>query len=502
MKHTFCLSSLGSWSLPVITLVGCWFFAAWLYGDVFYMAAQYSFFSFEEEAMHFVREQPGGWFYVVGRFLLCLFHEPWLGGFVWALLLAGSVCLFQYGANLRGKYEWLSVLPVCLVGLGFLHRGLNLYYQSEPSWVFLVPLALFAGMFLLALGRFFFLQGAERGRGNAFSCIMAVVLFFSLGMYAWWGKENERLTASLQRDYLRQDWQSMQQTARKASHPTRAVAAYHAIAWVHSGQLLNHWLDIPYQYPDLGLVDWGGLPDDGSDLYYAEACLTAGLVYPAYHQAMERMVIEGPSCYTLKLLTYAALLNGEYALANKYLYQLSQHPFEGAFVRRYGAMVAHPERVWADPYFHRVLELAPMTDSFEQAYRAPLFIGYNVQTNQVRSAAALEVSLAACLYAKQLSSVVQRAQVYRGKQLPAVVEQAIALYALEHPEVLAHFQVRPQVVQEVHRFVQQYVSQPPKDIESLRETYRHFYPFYYYYQNQVDETQWKRYQPRRSGGVN
>lgn len=500
MKRAISLSRLGS--VPVITFAGCWLFAAWLYGDVFYMAAQYSFFSFEEEAMRFVYAQPGGWFYGLGRFLLESFRVPGVGGFVWALLLTGSVCLFKWGANLRGKGEWVATLPACLVVFGFLHRGLNLYYQAEPAWVFLVPLAVFGGAGLLALCR---LLGGKRGaqpRGDAFSCGVAMVLFLSLFAYAWWGKENERLTASLQRDYMHQDWQAMQQTARKASQPTRAVAAYHAIALVQTGRLMNHWLDIPYQYPDLGLKDWGGLPDDGSDLYYAEACLSAGLVYSAYHQAMERMVIDGPTYYTLKQLTLCALLNGEYALANKYLYLLSQTPFEKEFVQQYSAMVAHPERVLADSFFRRILDMTPMTDSFEQAYRAPLFIGYNVQTNQVRSASALEASLVACLYAKRLSAVVQRAQAYRGKPLPAIVEQALALYALEHPEVLSYFPVSPQVVQEVHDFVAQYVSHPPKDIETLRQAYGHFYPFYYYFQNQVDEAQVQKYQSRKKGGVN
>ena len=500
MKQAVRLSTIGS--LPVITFVGCWLFASWLYGDVFYMAEQYSFFSFEEEAMRFVYEQPGGWLYAVGRFLLWSFHFPWFGGFIWALLLTGSVCLFKYSANLRGKGEWVAALPACLVVLGFLHRGLNLYYQVEPSWVYLVPLAVFVGTLAMALCRLCWGKREVRRRGDAFSSGVALVCFLSLFAYTWWGKENERLTASLQRAYLQQDWKSMQQSARSASQPTRAVAAYHAIALVQTGQLMGHWLDIPYQYPDLGLVDWGGLPDDGSDLYYAEACLSAGLVYPAYHHAMERMVIDGPTCYTLKQLTLCALLNGEYALANRYLYLLSNMPFEQEFVRKYMPMVAHPERILSDAYFHRILEMVPMADTFEQAYRAPLFIGYNVQTNQVRSAAALEASLVACLYTKMLPAVVQRAQAYRGKPLPPVVEQAIALYALEYPEVLSHFPISQQVVQQVKGFVKQYVSHPPKDIEALRKEYGQFYPFYYYFQNQVDEEQLQKYESKMKGGVN
>lgn len=47
-------------STPVIAFIGFWIFASILYGDVFYMAEQYSLFAFDPQMMDFILNQPGG----------------------------------------------------------------------------------------------------------------------------------------------------------------------------------------------------------------------------------------------------------------------------------------------------------------------------------------------------------------------------------------------------------------------------------------------------------
>lgn len=373
-------------STPVIAFIGFWIFAAILYGDVFYMAEQYSLFAFDQQIMEFILDQPGGKLYWFGRLLLLSYHEPWIGGFLMSVLLTGTVCLVRKSFALQGKWEWISLLPSILVLWYLIQKGQNLYYQQEPSVVFLWPLAVFILAALISIA-FHFIAGkpshpvspSRWGQG------ICGVLFLGLYLYTWTGKENERITASMQRAYQEQNWDKMIQQARQAKQPTRSVAAYHAIALLQTGGLLNNLLDIPYQYPDLGLINRGGLPDDGTDLYLSDCCLSSGLVNTAYHQAMERMVIDGPSCYTLKQLFFCSLLNEEYALANKYLYLLQQVPFESDFVRKYMPLVANPKGILEQPFFNRILALKPKNDSFEQSYRSPLFIGYPITENHIRN---------------------------------------------------------------------------------------------------------------------
>lgn len=123
-------------STPVIAFIGFWIFAAILYGDVFYMAEQYSLFAFDQQIMEFILDQPGGKLYWFGRLLLLSYHEPWIGGFLMPVLLTGTVCLVRKSFALQGKWEWISLLPSILVLWYLIQKGQNLYYQQEPSVVF------------------------------------------------------------------------------------------------------------------------------------------------------------------------------------------------------------------------------------------------------------------------------------------------------------------------------------------------------------------------------
>lgn len=497
-------------STPVIAFIGFWIFAAILYGDVFYMAEQYSLFAFDQQIMEFILDQPGGKLYWFGRLLLLSYHEPWIGGFLMSVLLTGTVCLVRKSFALQGKWEWISLLPSILVLWYLIQKGQNLYYQQEPSVVFLWPLAVFILATLVSIA-FHFVTGkpSQPVSSSRWGQGICGVLFLGLYLYTWTGKENERITASMQRAYQEQNWDKMIQQARQAKQPTRSVAAYHAIALLQTGGLLNNLLDIPYQYPDLGLINRGGLPDDGTDLYLSDCCLSSGLVNTAYHQAMERMVIDGPSCYTLKQLFFCSLLNEEYALANKYLYLLQQVPFESDFVRKYMPLVANPKVILEQPFFNRILALKPTNDSFEQSYRSPLFIGYPITGNHIRNQQTFDVSMAACLYTKLLDEVVNRTRPYKGKELPLIVEQAVVLYTYLQKEratnLLSQFQIRPSTIQQVENFLTQYVKDgkvADELIPQLQEEYGHFYPFYYFCQNKIDEEQMKRYQILMKGGVN
>ena len=147
-------------STPVIAFIGFWIFAAILYGDVFYMAEQYSLFAFDQQIMEFILDQPGGKLYWFGRLLLLSYHEPWIGGFLMSVLLTGTVCLVRKSFALQGKWEWISLLPSILVLWYLIQKGQNLYYQQEPSVVFLWPLAVFILAALISIA-FHFTQVSD-----------------------------------------------------------------------------------------------------------------------------------------------------------------------------------------------------------------------------------------------------------------------------------------------------------------------------------------------------
>ena len=78
-----------------------------------------------------------------------------------------------------------------------------------------------------------------------------------------------------------------------------------------------------------------------------------------------------------------------------------------------------------DATLARIDQLRPKIDAFEQSFRQPTVIGYNLAT-PTGSEATLITAVAASLYAKDLDTFLARIQVLRGKvQFTPIVLQAI-----------------------------------------------------------------------------
>jgi hypothetical protein len=166
-------------------------------------------------------------------------------------------------------------------------------------------------------------------------------------------------------------------------------------------------------------------------------------------------------------------------------------PFESAFVQKYGPLLYSPSMVKKDPDLAKVAEVIPLEDSFEQWYRTPLFIGYNVMLSSGRSMRALYNSLAACLYNKDLEAFYIRTLPLRGGTLPKNFEEAVVLYGLKDADRIKAFQVSPVTLETTKSFLSDalnYKGQNRKEVYyKLCSQYLGYYPFYYYFENIPDE---------------
>ena len=118
---------------------GFWMFFGIYYGDVLYIAQQYSFFSTAQGAMRPLWETSYGSLWIIGRALLQAFHSPFWGG---ALplghahphLLAVRLCL-QVARPVR--------IPEIHPGIRFIYvvvyHGFDIYYQTETGKLLGIP---------------------------------------------------------------------------------------------------------------------------------------------------------------------------------------------------------------------------------------------------------------------------------------------------------------------------------------------------------------------------
>lgn len=471
-----------------------WLVCIVLMGTFFQRAEQDSFVTSDARSMKFLTDVSGGTVFWAVRYLLLAFKWRLLGGTLLALALTALAVLVNQ----------ILALPRRLAGVGFvlpfailywcLWRGSNLYYKSEPSLFLLLTLGCLLVAGILALILHFLRKRSpvtETGKRKP-TWADALLLLMPLGIWVMGItiRENDLLVARLQMQAADEQWDEMIETARSASRPDRAVAAYHALALEMKDQLLDGMFLINYDYPEHHYDKKDGNEEYG--VFAADCNLAAGLVNSAYHSAFDRLVMSGPKVRTIKQLAICAILNEEKELAEKYLAVLRSVPFEGDFIEEWEPLAKNPKLIGERPSLAHIRSLEPLQKrTFEQMYRNPMFLGYNFAMTQGTDAA-LFTSVAVCLYSKAIPMVLPRAgaMLQKGWRLPTVVQQAIVLYDYTHPteKVLQQFgnAVQPFVQTELQRFLGEaapYLGNKKELRDKLKDNWRGSYFYYYYCEN-------------------
>lgn len=425
----------------LLVFVFCFLFSTVIYGDVFRRAAEANFICSDDVQMKFLTDQSWGWLYCWSRRLLVAFKCLPLGALMLSLVMTAIV--FMADRLLRLPRHWQGVTAVVpgLLYLWMLSLGLNLWYKDEPSLFILIPVLVALLLLVLTLICKFLPKrpvGAPTV-GKPWGTLVAVAVFVAISLTARMGHENDILTSRMQVRALNADWEGIMNDAASASRPSRAVAAYNACALVQTNQLLERMFDIAYDYSEVSLRSHEGSEEYG--LFLTDCNLYAGLTRVAYRCAMDHVVMNGPNVYMLKRMTLCALINGEDALAGKYLDILDGQMGEGDFVEKYRPYVGHRDVIEADPELSRIIAFKPDSPYYEQNYRSPAFLGYNLGLASGTDAS-LVTAIAACLYSKEVARCLPHIQFYaqrHGGQLPRCVQQAVAIMAMTRPEVAAAF---------------------------------------------------------------
>lgn len=487
-------------SAPLVFFVLIWCWAALYYGDVFHVARNNSFWSFETYQMQYILCMPWGWLWYVGRMLLQLFCHPWLGGLVLATILSVGSWAINYGLRIPPKYRWIGFLPALVFVAIVSYQGMNLYYETETGRILGIPALVFAVLCMGALLRRVLKSKTSLPESSLFCtpkdetpsqnrcqilvCLLGIVLSVA---FVEWQRPYVRVVDKMMLQNDNQDWNGTQETARKhASLSNRPMAANYAFSLLHTDKQCERLYDIRMDYDSLYLFGWDGYHNNASLMYTADGNYHAGMVQSAYHTCMEQIVMCGPMVHQLELMTKCALMKGEWNLAKKYLRILRSVPFEGAFCQKYGAMLKNPSLVESDSEMAHIRLTEPLHDSFEAAYQQPVFLGYNLRLYEGRSINALWNSLAVCLYTKLMPDFVSRIQPLQGSMPPENVADGILLNVNKHPELgnmFSGMELRKGRLGGYMNAIQPYLKDRPGNARKLFEKYKGYYPYYYFFGN-------------------
>ncbi|MCR4995225.1 MAG: DUF6057 family protein [Bacteroidales bacterium] len=485
------------WGLLFFFLMA-WLWGAWWMGDVFCIAREWSFVAADATLMHWLWQQSFGLVWIIGRAVLTLYRWPLVGGLVLALLLTAASWLVGYCLRLRptSRWHWLQYLPAAAWMTWVSWKGLNLYYLNEPGEATGV---LVLGVLVCAIDAFIIWTFKSRQNRSAEAAPVVSWFRFAIGLtllavcfllpvsITQWRHPYLRPLTRMQVQMLQEDWNGMAATAQAHGHLSyRPLAAYYAIALVHNGHLTDQLFDIRLDYDSLYVHSWDEGQDNGTNYYLIDCNYHAGLFRPAAHKAMEALTMNGPSVYVLKHLIRLALLDYDWDLARKYLFILGKTPFEGDFIRRYGAMLDNADAVEADPVFAALRKTEPVADSFEGMYQEPAFLGYTCVLTAGRSQEALMQSLMACLYSKRMPDFLMRCEPLVGSVPPRTIAEGLTTQAGKNPEVLKVFPQLQMNVQYYRGFLQTvkpYMNDRARAGIELFDQYRGYYPYYYFFGN-------------------
>lgn len=496
--------------LPVIPLlfVALYIWSSWYYGDVFRMAREKSFWvpSTERDGMLFLIQQQFGYLWYVGRMVLTLFRYPWLGGLLLALLLTFDTWCLGYVLRLNARWRFLQYIPLGIYMMMVSYEGVNTYMDNESGMIFGIPFLVAFVLGVVAVGiRCFFHKSTpsfigkpkdEHGVDNALQWGAVVVLF---GLNVWFTQTERPYTRPVAKEQLaviEQDWQKVIDIAHDNDALSyRPLAASYAIALVHTDQLNERLYDIRLDFDSIYTHGRAGAKNDGTSLYLEDCNFHAGLVQSCIHQAIEHITMIGPNVHSLELLVKCHLLTSEWEVARKYLHILKDVPFEGDFVEKYSAMVDNEKMVNTDPEFAVVRLTEPTRDYFENAFQQPTFMGYNAQIMEGRSLNALYESIACCLYTKMMPGFMMRMKPLDGQATPTIVSDALCIMSNKNPDIMQHF---PNLSYRKNGLISFLTAVADKlrptdnktsaqiraeNARSLFDTYKGYYPYYYYFGN-------------------
>lgn len=489
--------------LPVAVafFVLLWVWAALWYGDVFRMAREYSFWSPDKTLMYYMEGRPWGALWKAGLFLLQFYRWPLIGGLITALFISGSTWLIGYCLRLRGWWRLLQYIPAAAYLVYVTYLGFDLYFETETGQIMGIPLLAFSLLLLLAFIIRSFAKGHTfphillpptdetpwQNRVQLFICVtivgLAMVVSQTMRPYV-------RVTAKMQCQMMEQDWKGMIETAHKNPELSyRQIAAYYAIALVHTNELGNKLFDIRLDYDEPYIHGFNGEDTNGANYYMMDCDLNAGLVQTAIHHAMEHMTMNGPNLRALKILTKCALMKGEWKVAEKYLDVLEHVPFEDEFVEKYRPMLYDSEKVDSDPELQKVRLTEPMHDTFENFYIQPTFLGYTAALTEGRSLNALWNSLMVHIYTKTMPQFIERCAPIRGTTPPKSISEALYLMSGKYPQIgqsfpmLGYHQGRmASFMTEVKPYMESHETRAAHARE-LFPKYKGYYPYYYFFGN-------------------
>lgn len=333
--------------------------------------------------------------------------------------------------------------------------------------------------------------------------LLAAVLSLALMLAAYgsvplckYKDPNFDFTLQLDRALQDQQWSDAVEAAEAfEGAPTRLNVLLTDIALLRTGQAGDKMFGFPISdapYSTTSAREATAMRDAGARLLYYHF----GRVNDAYRWCMESKVEFGQKAEYLKYMAKIALLNGEPALAKKYLKALVLTRNYKDWAQRYMAIADDPALLQSDPELAAITPL--MSFGNHLGGDGGNMEAYLLQvTNALRGGPPelVELSIISGLIQKDLDEIWPKIVLYSNThdRLPRHFQEAAIMYSvLKGSDAFRQLKIDPSTEQEFSQFiemVQANQSLPDaRKAELFRPRYGHTYWYYYFFINNLKTT--------------
>ncbi len=169
--------------------------------------------------------------------------------------------------------------------------------------------------------------------------------------------------------YKQKQWDTLLEKASKNPYEDHRIQFMTNIALYHKGELLDEMFSYPQPWGTRGLfLNFSGLgaspdEDDTYDgMYNSDLLYEMGHTNFAFRHAYNCLSLYGRTYENLARMAECSMVNGNHAMASKYLNLLERTLFQRDLARRYKAILADPDRMESEFADHR--RRLPTVDGF------------------------------------------------------------------------------------------------------------------------------------------
>lgn len=324
---------------------------------------------------------------------------------------------------------------------------------------------------------------------NLINVLASIVIFAFMGFVVYKFAYNKRAEIILGIDHHVQkaEWGKVLKLSDRYPDINSLVIYYTNLALYKTG----HMSDKMFNYPQIGARGLRLKWERSSNLFFgADVFYYLSYTNEAYRWALEAMVARGINPRSLKRLVMTSIINGDSAIAKKFINVLNQTFFYRKWAQHYNTYLSDPQLAKNDPEISQNRDLLVNSDFVSNANNLNLD---ELLFNHPENKMAYEYFMASLLLDKNLDEFARAVQLlknYGYTRIPVHFEEALLFYNFyENKRIIAEgFAIRPETIRRFQDYATTYTtyrSNPVTAANELKKRYGKTYWFYLQFINNV-----------------